>query len=121
LNPPELQICFRSMLRRIANVFRGDRLNREIEEEYASHLEEAIHAGRDPVEARKSLGNLLRHREESRGIRVLEWLDALYADLVFGWRQLRRNRLTSAAAVLSLALAMGACITSFRLVDALLC
>ena len=59
-----------SLLSRIANVFRGERLNREIEEEYASHLEEAILAGRDPVEARNALGNALRRREESHDIRV---------------------------------------------------
>ena len=109
-----------SFMRRIANVFRGDRLNREIEEEYASHLEEAIRAGRDPMEARRALGNPMRHREESHSIRVVAWLDTLRADVSFGWKQLKRNRVTSAAAVLSLALAIGACTTAFRLIDALL-
>src|SRR5580700_2577466 len=47
-------------------------------------------------------------------------LDSLRADAVFGWRQLSRNRITSAAAILSLALAIGACTSAFRLVDALL-
>lgn len=109
-----------SLLSRIANVFRGERLNREIEEEYASHLEEAILAGRDPAEARKALGNALRRREESHDIRVMAWLDTLRADFVFGWRQLKRNRVTSAAAIVSLALAIGACTSAFRLIDALL-
>ena len=109
-----------SLLSRIANVFRGERLNREIEEEYASHLEEAILAGRDPVEARNALGNALRRREESHDIRVLAWLDTLRADFVFGWRQLKRNRVTSIAALLSLALSIGACTSAFRLIDALL-
>jgi predicted permease len=48
------------------------------------------------------------------------WLDSLLADAVFGWRQLRKNRVTSAAAILSLALAIGACTAAFRLIDALL-
>ena len=109
-----------SLLSRIANVFRSDRLNREIEEELASHLEEAILAGRDPVEARKALGSTMRRREESHCIRVIEWLDTLRDDVVFGCRQLKRNRVTSAAAVLSLALAIGACTSAFRLMDALL-
>jgi hypothetical protein len=39
---------------------------------------------------------------------------------VFGWRQLLKNKVPSAAAVLSLALAIGACVSAFRLVDALL-
>ena len=49
-----------SVFSRIANVFRGDRLNRDIAEEYASHLEEAVLAGRDPAEAKRALGNTLR-------------------------------------------------------------
>src|ERR1700676_211503 len=48
------------------------------------------------------------------------WLDSLRADGVFGWRQLRKKKVTSAAAVLSLALAIGACTSAFRLIDALL-
>ena len=35
---------------RIVNVVRGDRLNHEIDEELASHVEEAIERGRDPAE-----------------------------------------------------------------------
>ena len=48
------------------------------------------------------------------------WLDSLRDDAVFGWRQLKKNKITSAAAVLSLALAIGACTSAFRLIDALL-
>jgi putative ABC transport system permease protein len=109
-----------SLWSRIANVFRGERLNSEIEEELVSHIEEAIAQGRDPIEARKALGNALRQQEKSHDIRVISWLDSLRADLIFGWRQLKRNRVTSAAAILSLALAIGACTTAFRLIDALL-
>lgn len=109
-----------SLVSRIANVFRGERLNREIDEEYASHLEEAILAGRDPIEARKALGNDLRRREEIHDIHVVASLDTLRADFIFGWRQLKRNRVTATAAILSLALAIGACTSAFRLIDALL-
>jgi predicted permease len=48
------------------------------------------------------------------------WLDSLRADAVFGWRQLVKRKVTSAAAILSLALAIGACTSAFRLIDALL-
>ena len=47
-------------------------------------------------------------------------LDSFRADTIFGWRQLRKNKVTSAAAILSLALAVGACTSAFRLIDALL-
>ncbi|HEY4363267.1 MAG TPA: ABC transporter permease [Bryobacteraceae bacterium] len=47
------------------------------------------------------------------------WLDSLCADAVFGWRQLTKRKAISAAAILSLGLAIGACIAAFRIVDAL--
>ena len=109
-----------SLWSRIANVFRGDRLSREIDEELQSHIEEAIEQGRDPAEARRAFGSVLRRREESRDIRLVAWLDSLRADAVFGWRQLMKRKVTSAAAILSLALAIGACTSAFRLIDALL-
>src|ERR1700733_11504225 len=105
---------------RIANVFLGHSLGREIDEELQSHIDEAIRQGRDPAEARKAFGSVLRQREESRDIRLIAWLDSLRADAVFGWRQLRKNKVTSAAAILSLALGIGACTSAFRLIDALL-
>src|SRR5277367_3739077 len=109
-----------SLWSRVSNVFRGERLNREIEEEYEAHLAEAIEQGRDPEEARRALGAAAQQRQKSHDARVVGWLDSLRADLVFGWRQLKRNKVTSIAAILSLALAIGACTSAFRLIDALL-
>src|ERR1700730_12629445 len=109
-----------SFLSRIANVLRGNRLSREIDEELQSHLAEAVEQGRDPSEARQAFGSPLRHREASRDIRLIVWLDSLRADAVFGWRQLLKRKVTSAAAVLSLALAIGACTSAFRIIDAIL-
>jgi putative ABC transport system permease protein len=109
-----------SIWSRIANVFRADRLSREIDEEMQAHVAEAIEQGRDPGEARRAFGSMLRQREESRDVRLMVWLDSLRADAVFGWRQLKKKKITSAAAILSLALAIGACTSAFRLIDALL-
>ncbi len=109
-----------SLWSRIANVLHGRSLSHEIDEELESHIEEAIEQGRDPAEARRAFGSTLRLREESRDIRLVAWLDSLRADAVFGWRQLKKKKVTSAAAVLSLALAIGACTSAFRLIDALL-
>ncbi|SPE41256.1 hypothetical protein SBA3_4170009 [Candidatus Sulfopaludibacter sp. SbA3] len=88
---------------RIANVFRSERVSREIDEEIRSHIDEAIQHGRDPAEARQAFGSPLHQREESRDIRLIPWLDSLRADAVFGWRQLLTRKATAAAAVLSLA------------------
>lgn len=105
---------------RFANVFRGDRLIREIDEELQSHLDEAVEQGRDPAEARQAFGSPLRNREKSRDVRLLPWLESLRADAVFGWRQLMKRKAVSAAAILSLGLAIGSCTAAFRLIDALL-
>jgi predicted permease len=105
---------------RALNVFRPGRLNREIDEELRSHFEEAIASGRDPAEVRRSFGPPVAHRERSRDARLLAPLDSLRADFIFGCRQLRKRPITSLAAILSLALAIGCSASVFRLMDALL-
>ena len=109
-----------SIWSRIVNVLRSDRLNREIDEELQSHIEEAIEQGRDPAEVRRAFGSHIRMREQSRDVKMAPWFDSLRADLIFGWRQLRKQRTASAASILSLALAIGAATAAFRLVDAVL-
>jgi predicted permease len=109
-----------SLWSRIVNAARCERLNQEIEEELQSHIEEAIASGRDPDEAHRAFDSALHAREASHSIRVAGWLESLVTDLRFGWRQLCRNKVTSMAAVLSLALGIGSCMAAFRLIDALL-
>jgi putative ABC transport system permease protein len=105
---------------RLANLARGDRLNRELDEELQAHIDEAIASGRDPDEVHRAFGSPLRHREYSRDVKLVTWLESLREDGVFGWRQIRKNAVTSTAAILSLALATGACMSAFRLIDAIL-
>ena len=109
-----------SLWSRITNVFRDDGPSRDIDEELQSHISEALEHGRDPSEARRAFGSPLLHREQSRDVRLIVWLDSLRADAVFGWRQLVKRKVTSAAAILSLALGTGACMSAFRLIDGLL-
>jgi predicted permease len=109
-----------SLWSRLANVFRSGRLTREIDEELQSHLDDAVEHGRDPSEARRAFGNALHHRENARDVQLFAWLDSLRADIFFAWRQLRKNKVASSAAILSLGLAIGACTAAFRLIDALL-
>jgi predicted permease len=109
-----------SLWSRIANAFYPDRLSRDIDEEFESHIEYAIEDGINHEEARKAFGCVLRRRDETRDLRVIGWLDSLRADTLFGWRQLLKNKVTSAAAILSLALGIGSCTAAFRLIDALL-
>ncbi len=109
-----------SRIRRFARLFDQKRLQHEIDAEIASHIEEAIERGRSPEEARKAFGGELLQRERSRDLKLLPWLDSLASDVVFGWRQIRKHRVVSAAAILSLGLAMGAATAAFQLLDAVL-
>src|SRR5207244_8075040 len=109
-----------SWVTRFTNLFRQGRLHGELDEEIASHIAEAVEQGRSEEEARRVFGGALRYREQSRDLKLLPWLDALSSDAIFGWRQLNKRRAASAAAILSLALAIGATTAVFRLVDAVL-
>jgi hypothetical protein len=59
--------------KRIANVFREERVNRDLDEEMEAHIAEAIAQGRDVREARKAFGSQMRHREASRDVRLVAW------------------------------------------------
>lgn len=52
--------------------------------------------------------------------KVILSFDALRADFVLAWRRLHKSKVISAAAILSLALGIGACLGAFQLVNALL-
>jgi predicted permease len=108
-------------------MFSAERADAEMERELAAHLllleDEMMRKGAKPDEARRlariKLGGVeqvrIMHREE-RGLPFVEWLAT---DVRFGWRQLMKRKVTTAAALLSLGLAMGSCVAAFRLVDAL--
>jgi putative ABC transport system permease protein len=105
------------VLRRVAGSLGARRSDADLQEELRTHLELA--AERD-VPARRVSGGVAQAMDALRDQRGLPWFDALRSDLVFGWRQIVRYRIASVAAVLSLGLAMGAALTTFRLVDAVL-
>jgi putative ABC transport system permease protein len=117
-----------SWLARIANVFRTAGVDRALDDEMNFHIEcriaDLVAGGmtRDRAEAmaRRQFGNRLRLREESREVKLLPWLDSLVRDARLGARMLRKNGLVTAAAIVSLSLALGACMAAFSLVDALI-
>ena len=59
-------------------------------------------------------------RETSHDLKPARWLHSIPQDIRFGCRLLWKDRAAMGAAALSLALALGACATSFLLIDALI-
>jgi len=117
-----------SWFSRAANALGGGRLDKELDEEMRFHMEaraeELMRDGSSPTEAQREaqrrLGNSLAYREESRDARLAGWLESLGKDARFGVRILWKDRVVTLAAILSLALAIGACAAAFALIDALI-
>ena len=70
--------------------------------------------------ARRKFGNPAAIHEAVYRMNTVNWFDALAQDVRYGWRQLRRRRGFALAAVLSLALGIGANTAIFTLVDQIL-
>ena len=109
-----------SLWSRVANALRGERLNREIDEEFESHVEESIAAGRDPEEARRAFGSAMRAREASHAVRAFGKLEELVQDARFGARLLIKIPGFTAAVVLTLALGIGINTVIFSVVNGVL-
>ncbi len=93
-----------------------------------SHIEmqtpENIDAGMKPDEARyaalRSFGGMEQVKEICRDLRGVGWIETLWRDARFGCRVLIRNWGFTAAAVLTLAIAIGANTAVFSFVDRVL-
>ena len=112
-------------LRRLRNLWRGDALAREFDDEIAFHFEQRIAANvarglsraEAEREARLHFGNVTRAREGMREARVAEWVPAFGRDVQVALRALRRQPLLAALAVLTLSLGIGANAAVVSLVD----
>jgi FtsX-like permease family len=113
---------------RLRSLVSGDRLDHEAREEIAAHLERQIAANRatgmSDDEARRAalldVGQVARLGEECRDARGLAWWDALRSDTRYAVRQMRKRPGFSAAAVVTLALGVGATAAVFAVVDTVL-
>jgi predicted permease len=114
-----------NMWSRLAAYFRR---NRELQDEIANHLamqeEEFRRSGMDAnsahLAALKQFGGVTQTREACQGRRGLPWLEIAVKDVRFALRGLKRNPGFTAAAVLSLALGIGANTAIFSLFHAML-
>src|ERR1700722_18485661 len=113
---------------RLRSLFRRDRVERDLGDELQFHLEQKtqqyIAAGFTPYEARqkarRDFGGVELSKENCRDTRGVSHIQDLLRDLGFGLRMLRNSPGFAAAAILSLALGIGANTAIFQLLDAVL-
>ena len=117
-----------AIFNRLANLFRRNRLQQEIDAELRAHLamraDDNLAAGMPPGEARRDaalrFGNLSSLTERTGAADLNQFLETLWRDLVYAARQLRRSPGFATIAILTLALAIGSNIVVFGIVDGLL-
>jgi putative ABC transport system permease protein len=116
-------------IRRFARtVFRRRAFEQSMADEMRSHLEhrvdDLVRSGLPPAEARRQaqveFGGMEEYKERARQARGLQLLDEIRGDLRYAFRTLARSPIFTLAAILSLALGIGANLSMFAVFDAVL-
>ena len=118
----------RTLWKRLTAIFSQQQRDRELSEEVEVHLEmraaELREQGLDSdgarAAARREFGGIEQMKEAYRDRRGVPWIEGLAKDARYGLRGLRRNPAFTLAAVLSLALGIGANTAIFSFVDTLM-
>jgi len=118
----------RTLLSRLASLFRSRKLDAALDEEFRSHIdlatEENIHGGMSRQQARtaalRSFGGVTQTREAYRNQRGLPILEVLARDLAFAWRQLWKSPGFTLTCFLTLALGIGVNTAIFSMMDAII-
>ncbi len=113
-------------LRARLRALRATAADRELTEEIRFHLdletEKNLRLGMSPDEARRvavaHFGGVQRVREEHRDVRRLQWIEDFIGDVRFALRSLRRTPGLAGAAIVTLALGIGANVAIFSAVNA---
>ncbi|MCB1019672.1 MAG: ABC transporter permease, partial [Acidobacteria bacterium] len=115
-------------LSRLLSLFSWERLDGELADEIAAHLDEAERdlraGGMAPEEARRvarlHFGGVERVREQYRDQRGLPWVESLWQDIRYTLQSLKGSPVFVVLAVLSLALGIGANTAIFSLFEQLM-
>jgi len=112
----------RECLHRLIGALHRGRSDADLQEELRLHMElaaeDAHRRGESVRSARLQTGGASQAMDALRDQRGWPWLQSLFSDGAFAWRQMNKHRAVTAAAILSLGLAVGATTAAFRLLDA---
>lgn len=112
----------RARLRALTNTNADRELNDEIRFHIELETDKNLQLGMTPNDARRvaiaHFGGVQRVREEHRDVRVLQWVEDFIGDVRFALRSLRRTPGLAVAAVVTLALGIGANVAIFSAVNA---
>jgi macrolide transport system ATP-binding/permease protein len=120
--------AIRVFLSRLFGLFRTQRLERDMEEEFEFHLQNEaaanVRTGMSEDEAlaaaRRHFGGVTQLKEVYREAHSLPFFGVFWQDLRFGFRMLRRNPGSSALAILCLTVGIGATSAVFSWIEGIL-
>ena len=120
--------ALKGLLVRMRAIARPRSADRELDEEIDFHIEletqKNLRLGLDRDEARRralvAFGGVQRFREEHREVRGIGWMEELASDSRHALRTLRRSPVVAGAAILTLAIGLGATTAIFSAVNAVM-